>query len=140
MSYGGGYGDSEKPAGPENSFDRDRRLEERYGFEREPDVSVLQYVSQRQEELAREFFEWRRGGVREGPVLEALQRWEVSRFGDRLFESAHRLLWFRVRAMMLPGPPALVREVTRPELPEAERQRRFDEAVGRLAREKAVPA
>jgi hypothetical protein len=138
-SYGGSYGDH-KPAGQETAFERDRRIEAGYDFPREDDVSVLQYVAQNQEELAREFFEWRTGS-RDGSALDALGRWEVIRFGGRLFESAHRLIWFRVRALMLPAaalPPK--REITRPVLSDSERLRRFDEAAGRLAREKAMPA
>lgn len=137
--YSGGYGD-QKPSGPESGFERDRRLEASYEFDREDDVSVLQYVAQNQEGLAREFFEWRTGS-RDGSALEALGKWEESRFGRRLFESAHRLLWFRVRRLMLPAAalPKREREPVRPVLSESERLRRFDEAAGRLAREKAMP-
>jgi hypothetical protein len=139
-SYGGSYGDQKPTTGVESSFERDRRIEASYNFPREPDVSVLQFLAQNQEELAREFFEWRTGS-RDGSAQEAMGRWEVIRFGARLFASAHGILWFRVRKLMLPAaalPPR--REIPRPVMSDVERLRRFDEAAGRLAREKAVPA
>jgi hypothetical protein len=134
------YGDSPKPAAYDTAFDRDRALESRYSFPREPDVSVLQYVSQRQVELTQEFRDWRaRNQLGNESILDGLVRWEEERFGDKLFEAAHRLLWFRIRSVMVPSqaqpPPP-----RRPELPEGERLRRFDEALGKLAEKKAVPA
>lgn len=141
-----GYGHDDKPSGIESSFERDRRLESRYTFDRQPDESVLGYVSQNQEALAREFMEWRQAHRSDWhnseAALQGLIRWEGQRFGAALYESAHGLLWFRVRQMLMPAgqkPAPAPRALHRPDgLSEADKLRRFDEAAGRLAREKAI--
>ncbi len=134
------YSDYKAPE-TDTPYDRDRRIEEKYTFPRGADESVLGFISQNQEALADEFMEWRRHHRDGERALQAMIRWEDHRFGAVLFTSAHELLWFRIRRLLNPaGPrPAPAEAPKRPAVTdEAERLRRFDEAAGRLARQKAL--
>lgn len=142
----GAYGDNPEPEKParETCDERDRRMDRAYTFDRGEDagLSVLAIVSRDQNELADEFFRWWEGarlGTDGEQWREALRRFEHWRFGAELFDMAHRVLGFAVRSRIDHGPQR--DPIThRPRLPPAVRQQRFDEAVGRKAREAAMPA
>jgi hypothetical protein len=132
-----------KPEKRETCDERDRRMDKAYTFDRGPDIdlSVLAIVSRDQDEFADEFFRWWEGaklGANPEQWREALRRFEHWRFGAELFEMAHRILGFAVRSRFdhVPQRDPITH---RPRLPPAERKKRFDEAVGRKAREMAMP-
>ena len=56
--------------------------------------SILGHVSAHGPRLAREFFAWVRDTIGAVADEEWLFRWEVEHFGDRLYPSAHGVLWF----------------------------------------------
>ena len=56
--------------------------------------SILGHVSAHGPRLAREFFAWVRDTIGAVSDEEWLCRWEVEHFGDRLYQSAHGVLWF----------------------------------------------
>lgn len=130
----------EKPK-RESIDERDARMDSMYTFDRGPDadMSVLAYVSRYQDELAVQFFDWRRDNPG-GELQDALRRWEVVRFGAQLFLSAHALLRFAVRQLLTRGPDERAAlPPSRPKLPPSERLRRFDEAIGKAARATVWP-
>lgn len=141
MSYDreAGYGDAKDPSS-ETREDRDIRLERRYVFDRgaDDDLSVGAIVSRDREELAHAFMAWYRENRNGEDWTTCLPRWEAMRFGAMLEPSAHGMLRFAVRRLQAPGAEGPV-VPKRPVMPPAERQRRFDEAVGKAAREKAWP-
>lgn len=118
--------------------ERDEASEARYEYDRSDHSTILGYIHCNADHLVRQFFEWRQ----EHPgdtIREALQRWEVATLGDRLFESAHRMLLFFVLRSLAPGEQKREREVRRPTLSPERRQSAYDEAVGRAAREHSMP-
>ena len=129
-----GYGEGSDEQKENTREANHARLEASYTFDRQgsEDMSVPAIVAQNQDEYAEQFFTWRRshGG---GDLWEALVRWEVIMFGRPLEPSAHGVLRFAVRLRLhSSGQPGL--QVRRTILSAAERQQRFDEAIGKKAR------
>lgn len=82
---------------------RDAEVERRYVFERDG-MSVLAWVSANQEDLAREYLDWRLYGAR-GTIRDDLPTWEHHRFGGELIPSAHAVLLCAVLVEAYPNDP-----------------------------------
>lgn len=82
---------------------RDAEVERRYVFERDG-MGVLPWVSAHQEELAKEYLDWRLYGAR-GTIREDLTTWEHHRFGGELIPSAHAVLLCAVLVEAYPDDP-----------------------------------
>ena len=132
------YGESEQETAENDPVLRNQRLEARYDFDKGPesDLSTVAWVSSNQAELAKEFWEWRRGFAHIPEWPDALRLWEGTKFGNQLEPCAHALLRFACRQLIAKGPESRP-DPKRPQLSEPERIKRLDEAVGKMAREKA---
>lgn len=135
-------GDDGPPERHETCDERDKRMDRAYDFDRgtDGDLSVLAIVARDQDALAEEFFaRWWPEHRFDGETWKAaLHRFEISRFGAPLFHSAARILGFAV-SKRIDWRPTEVKQTSRPKMPAAERQKRFDEAIGRKAREAYMP-
>lgn len=83
---------------------RDALQEAKYAFDREHHHSVLSYVGANQDELAREYLDWRLYSARES-VRADLSLWEHHRFGAELYPAAHGVLLCAVLCMAYPDDP-----------------------------------
>jgi len=87
---------------------RNTRLEGQYTFDRRGERSVLAFVTTYREELVEEFRAWRDAHP-ERSHADALRLWEVERFSERLYPSAHGAMAWAVRGVVptKPGPGRL---------------------------------
>jgi len=85
---------SKKPAAPKPTLTSDHARYKNF-----QGATVLYHVSANAPELAREFFGWVRNTIGAVADEEWLFRWEVEHFGDRLYPSAHGVLWFQITNM-----------------------------------------
>lgn len=100
-----GETDDTPKQGPLGLDERDQRLEARYLHDKRGERSTMAFVDSYRDELVAEFFDWRRKMTADGMwmgegVMDALRRWERSRFGADLDAGCHGLLSFAVRSKL----------------------------------------
>lgn len=144
MSGKTAYGDDAKSDQRESCDERDRRMDERYTFDRAAlngeGQSVLAIVGGNAEELAKEFLVWWSASPSpRDPLDVALLRWEVARFGDRLFNSAHGILSFQVKQRIQWKNPDQPRPRLTPGLTPEQRKDRMLTALDAVVEAKAMP-
>lgn len=126
------------------------RIEARYDLYRQGlddadrRLSILALVAARQAELVDAFFRWWDRFRMEGEEWkDALPRFEEGIFGAELYPAARGVLGFAIRRKIVPDPNVKRslephKKQQQPQLSPEQRQRRFDEALGRMAREKSM--
>lgn len=86
-----------------DSRERDRKLEERWTYERDGTMTTLAYVSAYSYELVPQFMDWY--ALAENADLskeQAVTEWESVRFGSALDRAAHGILLFAVLNAFFP--------------------------------------
>lgn len=135
--------------------DRDAALESRYRlwcngeakpWEDKPCcTSLLQHVVTHMDALLAEYMQWIHASHEPHAFdSDALQRWEVERFGDRAYLAAHAALLFGVRCAVFGDPYRRERKPERqprltPGLSDDERKSRMLVALDRVTESKAMP-
>lgn len=134
--------------------ERDRQLESRYRLFCNGDVqpwedkpccrSILQHVFYHWEELLAEYMQWVHTSHYDHAFdSDTLHRWEVERFGDRAYPSAHGVLLFHVKEKVFGPSYKNLRKPSEPkrpkELTDEQRKDRMLVALDKTAEQMTMP-
>lgn len=128
----------------ETQEDRDSALADRYTTRPcRPECcgSMLASVSAHIDELIPQYMAWcREHGEPEPYDSETLHRWEVERFGDRLYRSTHGVILYAVKTARFGEPrPRKPQPKLTPGLSDAQRKDRMLTALSKNTDDKAMP-
>lgn len=148
--------DRDRPTQYRDQRERDGAMEARYTlwcngetkpWEDKPCCgSLLQHIATHTDGLVAEYMQWVNDSHEQHAYdTDALARWEVERFGDRAYVSAHAVLLYAVKVAVFGDPYKRARKPEprqaklTPGLTDEERKDRMLTALDKVAESKAMP-